>query len=107
DAPVLRPFLPDGDGAVLDRPRGVGDDLVLVDLQQHTEARAAAAGTVGRVEGEEPRRDLADGDAAVGAGVVLRKELDLTFTRRRLRVGGTFVVLVEDLHQPLRHAGGR
>ena len=97
-APVLGPFLPDGDRSVFDRLRRVGDDLLLVDLQQHAEARAARAGTVRGVEGEKARRDLADGNAAVGAGETLRQEL---FAASRVRR-----VIVKNLHQALRDARG-
>src|SRR5437016_5643648 len=47
DAPVVRAFLPDGDGAFLDRLRVVGDDLLFVDLEQHAETGAARARAVG------------------------------------------------------------
>ena len=53
----------------------VDDQPLGVDLQVRAEARALRAGAVGRVEGEEARRDLGQRRAAVGAGVVGREDL--------------------------------
>ena len=60
-----------GDGAVEDGEVGVRDDQRGIDLHLHPQARTGRTGAVGVVEGEQPRRQLLHGDAAVLAGVVL------------------------------------
>ena len=59
--------------AVIDAELFVRDDHLGVDEQLNAEARAGRAGAVGVIEGKEPRRNLLQGDAAVGAGIVLGK----------------------------------
>ena len=64
-----RPLLDAGHGPGREGAVGVQDDLLRVDLLDHAEAGALRAGALGRVEREEPRRDLGEGEAAVRAGV--------------------------------------
>ena len=59
--------------AVIDAELFVRDHHLGVDEQLNAEARAGRAGAVGVVEGKEPRRNLLQRDAAVGAGIVLGK----------------------------------
>ncbi len=62
---------PRGDRAAAERQRAVGHHERGVELVARAEPAAARAGAVRAVEGEEPRRDLGVGDAAVDAGVLL------------------------------------
>ena len=82
------------DAALKDGEGGVGDDELGVGPQLGAEPGAGGAGAVGAVEGEHARGQLLDGDAAVLAGVVLRKKL--------LLPGGDVV----HQHQPAGEAGG-
>ncbi len=59
---------PGDDRALLDRERVVGDDEVLVEHQLLAEAVAGGAGALRRVEAEQARLDLGDGEAADRAG---------------------------------------
>src|SRR3954453_1722620 len=59
---------------VVDRERWVGNEQVRVDLLLRAEAGAARAGAVRRVEGEDPRLELRQRDAVVGAGEVLGED---------------------------------
>ncbi len=52
----------------------VGDDEVLVEHQLLAEAVAGGAGALRRVEAEQARLDLGDGEAADGAGELLGKD---------------------------------
>ena len=54
--------------------RVVGDDEVLVEHQLFAEAVAGGAGALRRVEAEQARLDLGDGEAADGAGELLGEE---------------------------------
>ena len=65
------------DAAVHDREIGVGHDELRIDQKLHAEPRTGRAGAVRVVEGEQARLQLLDGDAAVLAGVVLRKAQQL------------------------------
>ncbi len=65
---------PGHDRALLDRQRVVGDDEVLVEHQLLAEAVAGRAGALRRVEAEQARLDLGDGEAADGAGELLGKD---------------------------------
>jgi hypothetical protein len=58
-----------------ERPVGIRHDLLGIDLGRAAEPVAALAGAGGAVEGEQPRRQLRKGDAAVGARVALREQL--------------------------------
>ena len=58
--------------AVVDRERRVGNEQIRVDLLLRAEARAARAGAVRRVEGEDARLELGKRDAVLRAGEVLR-----------------------------------
>ena len=53
------------------RQRVVGHHELGVDLEARAEPGAHRAGAVGRVEGEVPRRELAEADPAVAAGHLL------------------------------------
>ena len=75
DAPVVGALFPDGDGAVVDRLRWIGNDLALVDFEKYAETGATWTRAVWRIEGEESRRHLADRDAAIGTRVVLGEKL--------------------------------
>src|SRR5438105_6739264 len=75
ESPVLGAFFPKCDGSFVDRLRRIGNDFSLVDFEQHAESGTTRTRAVRRVEGEESRRDLADGDAAVRTGVALGEEL--------------------------------
>ncbi len=57
-----------------DRERRVRDEQVRVDLLLRPEAGAARARAVRAVEGEDPRLQLRERDAVLGAGEVLREE---------------------------------
>ena len=61
------------DAAVHNAQVGVGYDELRVHKQLNAQARAGGAGAVGVVEGEEPGRQLLNGDAAALAGVILGK----------------------------------
>ena len=74
-APVRRSRFQDRDRAVLDRLLRGDDDAVRVGLEDRSETRALGTGAVGRVEGEEPGRDLRQGRAAIGARVVGGQDL--------------------------------
>ena len=52
----------------------VGDDEVLVEHQLLAEAVAGGAGALRRVEAEQPRLDLGDGEAGDGAGEFFGEE---------------------------------
>ena len=67
DAPRHERALGDGE-------RRVGYEQVGVDLQLRAQAGAARTGAVRRVEGEDPRLELGQRDAVVGAGEVLGEE---------------------------------
>ncbi len=71
----------------LQRPVGVGDDAVGVDLQFDAEALAVGAGAVRRVEGKGARLDLGDADAVLGAGEVLGEVDVAAVLFRPLRIG--------------------
>ena len=58
--------------AVGDRERRLGDEQVGVDLLLRAEPGAARAGAVRRVEREDPRLELGQRDAVLGAGEPLR-----------------------------------
>ena len=58
--------------AVIDRERRVGHEQVGIDLLLRAEAGAARACAVRRVEREDPRLQLGQRDAVLGAGEVLR-----------------------------------
>ena len=62
------------DRALVHREVGVGDDELGVHLHARAEARALGAHPLRRVEGEELRRRLGEGDAAVVAGAVLGED---------------------------------
>ncbi len=66
---------PGDERALLDREARVGDEQVGVDLELRAEPRAARARAVRRVEGEDPRLELGQRDAVLGAGEVLREEV--------------------------------
>ncbi|MPM73968.1 hypothetical protein SDC9_120953 [bioreactor metagenome] len=76
------------------REGAVGDDEVGVHLQLGAQARAGGTGAVGVVEGKHAGRQLLDGDAAVLAGIVLRKE-DVPLLLQHV-----------DNHQTARQGGG-
>ena len=59
-----------------DRERRVGDEQVGVDLLLRAEAGAARAGAVRRVEGEDPRLQLGQRDAVLGAREVLAEQAE-------------------------------
>ncbi len=59
------------------REARVGHEQVRVDLEHRAEAGAARTGAVRRVEREDPRLQLRQGDAVLGAGEVLREEVRL------------------------------
>ena len=61
----------DGDGAVQDGQGGVGDDQLGIGFHLAAQTGAGGAGAEGTVEGEHPRGQFLNGDAAVLAGVVL------------------------------------
>ncbi len=85
DALALDTVPPAGRNAALqERLRRIRDDERRVDAQPRAEAAAGRAGTVGAVEREHARRELFDRDAAVIAGIVLRKE-DLALFLRDVR----------------------
>ncbi len=73
-APIGRPGLQDGDRPAFDGAVRVDDQPLGVHLQVGAQARALGAGAVGRVEREEPRRDLGQRRPAVGAGIVGRED---------------------------------
>src|SRR5207248_1068876 len=62
---------PGDDRALADRQRVVGNDQVLVEHQLLAEAVAGGAGALRRVEAEQPRLDLGDGEARDRAGELL------------------------------------
>ena len=66
----LRPRI---DGAFGEGEVGVGHDEVGLELQLGAEAVAGRAGAGGRVEREQPRLDLVDGEAGDGAGEARRE----------------------------------
>jgi len=59
----------------LDGPVGIHDEPIRVDLEVRAETGAGGAGAVGRIEGEEPGRDLGQRSAAVRARVVRGEDL--------------------------------
>src|SRR5207245_10532349 len=59
-------LVPGLDDALAERPLLVGDDEVLVDLDEVPEPVAGAAGAVGVVEGEQPGLGLLEGPGAPG-----------------------------------------
>jgi hypothetical protein len=61
---------PGRDGAVFEAERRVGDHEAFVEEQLHPEPVAGGAGAEGRVEGEQARLDLGDGEAGDRAGEV-------------------------------------
>ena len=61
------------DGTLPDGKAAVGQDAVLVHPHKGTKAGAFFAGTQRVIEGEEPRRQVADGNAVLRAGKVLAK----------------------------------
>ena len=65
---------PGDDRALGDREAVVGDDEVLVEHQFLAEAVAGRAGALRRVEAEQPRLDLGDGEAGDGAGEFLGED---------------------------------
>ena len=67
--------LPRPHRAGVERALGVDHHLLRVDAVERAEAGAGRAGAVGAVEGEQPRRDLRQAGAAVGAGPALRQRL--------------------------------
>ena len=71
-----------GDTAIHDAEIGIGDDKGGINEHLHAQARALGAGAVGVIEGEEPRRQLFDGDAAVLTGVILREGDPSVFTHQ-------------------------
>ena len=79
--------------AVVDRDRRIGDEQVGIDLLLRAEAGAARARAVRRVEGEDPRLQLGQRDAVVGAGEVLGEEQLLAALHEI------------DRHEPLRKPG--
>ena len=70
--------LPDGE------PR-VGDDELLVEVHPGAQPAAVRAGPVGAVEGEHPRGEFGEADAAVRAGVPLAEEHLLSRRSRSTR----------------------
>ena len=62
------------DAALRERELSIGNHKVGIDLQQGAEARACRTCAEGIVERKHARRELFDADAAIRAGVVLRKE---------------------------------
>ena len=66
-----------GDGALAQRLVLVRADERLVDDLLEAQPAAVGAGSVRRIEGEQPRLDLLYADAAVGAGIFDGKELFL------------------------------
>ena len=59
------------DGPLPDGQVLIGQDALLVHPHERTKARALLTGTLGVVEGEEPGRQVPDGDAVLRAGKVL------------------------------------
>ena len=72
------PDRPRDESALVDREARVRDEEVGVDLLLRTEARAARAGPVRRVEREDPRLELRKRDPVIGAGEPLRVHEALT-----------------------------
>ncbi len=68
------PDRPRHERALADREARVGDDQVGVDLELGAEPGAAGTGAVRRVEGEDPRLELRERDAVLGAGELLAEE---------------------------------
>ncbi len=64
---------PRDERSFLDRKGRVRDEQVGVDLELGAEPRAARARSVGRVEGEDPRLELGERNAVLGAREVLRE----------------------------------
>ena len=103
------------DRALAQRLVFIGADERLVHDLLETQPRTLGAGAVGRIEGEQPRLDLLDADAAVGAGVLYGEELFLAVAvdddkpvrkaERRLKaVRQAFLNAVFD-DQPVHHDG--
>jgi len=87
---IGRRFLPPRrDGAVADREVLVGHDEPFVEEKLDPETVAVRAGPEGRVEGEQARLDLGNGEARDRAGEVFgeRDAFWLTLGRRRLENG--------------------
>ena len=76
---------PGDERALGDRERRIGDEQVGVDLLLRTEARAARAGAVRRVEREDARLELRQADAVLGAGELLGERQLLARPGRRSR----------------------
>ena len=73
---------PRGDGAVVQRQVGVGDDQLGVDLERRAEAVARRAGAVRRVEREVARRRLLEAAPVDGAHEVLAERQQVVVARR-------------------------
>ena len=79
---------PRGDGAVVERQVGVGDDQLGVDLERRAEAVARRAGAVRRVEREVARRRLLEAAPVDRAHEVLAEREEVVVGRRpRPRAG--------------------
>ncbi len=65
---------PGGDRAALEAEGVVGDDQILVEHELLAEAVAGGAGALRRVEAEQPRLDLGDGEAADRAGELFAED---------------------------------
>ena len=74
---VGRAHRPRGDRPLADRQRRVGDDQLGVDLHLRAQPRAARAGAVRGVEGEDPRLELDEAGAVHRTGELLREGEDL------------------------------
>ena len=85
---------PRDERALADRERRIGDEEVGVDLLLRAEAGAAGTGPVRRVEREDPRLELRQPDAVLGARELLGE-------RER------FAVLHVDHDEPVRERQGR